>query len=610
MNLVVDIGGTNIRLYLIQDHQLRRISPKPIRTKRVKAKDIQTIYSSGEDPIDKLLSLLILDFLGNDVAALNVCILSVCGVLQNESSEAICLAPSMGKTGWIISRNGIAKSLNIDDKKVLLYNDFICIGYSLVNIPDRKLVKIYDSNNNMKNNGNIFVMGPGTGLGTVQLLFYMEQEQQKCSVIPSESGMCTFTARDAEDWELRQYCVKHGDSNDVVTEQLLSGEGMVTIYQFFREKYALKFADDINPDVDSRIRDVNITDKAEIIVQNMETNPLCKLTVEKFVQILGSECKDNALRFRPSRGIYLAGGFVSKILPLLTNNDMLLSAYLQPSKSSECYKDVSLTIVTSSGDDLTVNGCWEIMHEHTGKECPTYPYMLKSHDDASLYSAKLIIDAISKKNDLVLCVATGNTPTIMYSLLKDYSLQHPRFFSKVKIVKLDEWYGLPMDHPATCEHYIQNNILIPLDISSDNYLSFKSDCIDPILECKRIENELLKWNGIDFCILGLGVNGHLGFNEPHVDSLSMNAHLAVLTNTSQQHSMLKETNAVCTHGLTLGMDNLLSARESLLLVTGENKKDALWNAINSSSSSRYPASVLLRQSKGKVHLIYDQAAEL
>ena len=80
-------------------------------------------------------------------------------------------------------------------------------------------------------------------------------------------------------------------------------------------------------------------------------------------------------------------------------------------------------------------------------------------------------------------------------------------------MKLDDWLGVPLDHPASCEHYVRANLLEPLRIDSERYVGFRADAADPAQECERVQAELDR-RDLDVCILGLGINGHLGLNEP------------------------------------------------------------------------------------------------
>ena len=106
-------------------------------------------------------------------------------------------------------------------------------------------------------------------------------------------------------------------------------------------------------------------------------------------------------------------------------------------------------------------------------------------------------------------------------------------------LKLDEWGGLAMDDPATCEHQLQSTLIAPL-AATDRYVAFNSRPQDRASECARIAAWLAANGPIDVCVLGLGRNGHLGFNEPD-DALTPHAHIAELAESSMTHAMLKQS---------------------------------------------------------------------
>src|ERR1700686_4790690 len=137
-----------------------------------------------------------------------------------------------------------------------------------------------------------------------------------------------------------------------------------------------------------------------------------------------------------------------------------------------------------------------------------------SYETLSREAASLILNKIKHKNSAVLCAATGNSPTGTYALLKQSFDQQPGLFSNLRIVKLDEWGGIPMNDPGTCESYLQSHLIGPLKIEGNQYISFNSSPNDPDEECFRIQEKLNRSGPIDICILGLGMNGHLALNEP------------------------------------------------------------------------------------------------
>lgn len=216
-------------------------------------------------------------------------------------------------------------------------------------------------------------------------------------------------------------------------------------------------------------------------------------------------------------------------------------------------------------------------------------------------AAEVIVDAVTRRPDAVLCLAAGSTPTAAYQMLRG----HAAAFAAARVVQLDEWGGLPAIHPSTCDAYLRQHVLAPLNIPDDRYTRFHADSTNPHADAARVRRALDRLGGIDLCVLGLGLNGHLGFNEPH-DHLLPHAHVAALTPTTLAHPMVATIPTKPTHGLTLGMREILASRRILLLVTGAAKQPGLERLLEPRVDTHFPASLLWLH--GNVTLFVDEAA--
>lgn len=204
-------------------------------------------------------------------------------------------------------------------------------------------------------------------------------------------------------------------------------------------------------------------------------------------------------------------------------------------------------------------------------------------------ASEYIINDLNSRTKSLFCTATGNSPTGIYRLLADKKdLIDPNGLS---LLKLDEWYNLPMDHPASCEYYLQQYMIRPLGVADENYTGFDAMAKDPAEECKRINDFIAARGPIDICVLGIGLNGHIGFNEP-ADFLQPHAHLAVLSETSLNHNMIKSSGVDMQYGLTLGVADILQSKKIILPVFGKNKKEIMDRLFEGKISSQLPASVL------------------
>lgn len=229
------------------------------------------------------------------------------------------------------------------------------------------------------------------------------------------------------------------------------------------------------------------------------------------------------------------------------------------------------------------------------------PQVFEDHEAMSRAAADWLLARILAKPDSLLCLATGATPMRAYELL---ARTPPENLNRVRVIKLDEWAGLPMESPATCETFLRHALIDPLQLSS-RYISFNSAAPNLAAECARIAQWLADNGPIDLCVLGLGINGHLGFNEP-AEALQPHAHVAALSTASLAHSMIAQEPTKPTAGLTLGMADLLQAREILLLVSGPSKRGPVQRLLAGPVTTHFPATFL--QLHPRVSLLCDAAA--
>ena len=215
----------------------------------------------------------------------------------------------------------------------------------------------------------------------------------------------------------------------------------------------------------------------------------------------------------------------------------------------------------------------------------------QDHEEMSVRAAKWLHGKVAEKPDLLLCAATGGTPTRTYELFAESWEGHRGAVRGLRVIKLDEWGGLPPGDPGTCEAYLRRHLLEPLGVSDDRHIGFRADAPDPQAECERVASALDEQGPVDVCVLGLGVNGHLGFNEPAA-ALQAHPHVARLSETTLAHPMVRHSRGAVTHGLTLGMGDILHAASVLLLVSGAHKRGPLRRLLTDPVSTEFPASFL------------------
>jgi len=229
----------------------------------------------------------------------------------------------------------------------------------------------------------------------------------------------------------------------------------------------------------------------------------------------------------------------------------------------------------------------------------------KDYDEMSLLGAKLVHAEVEITPDLLLCAASGNSPAGLYHLMEKKHQKSHGFFDWMKVIKLDEWVGLDDESTFTSEYDIQEKLLKKLGIEYDRYISFEVESKDPISECKRIQKELDESDGIDICILGIGINGHIALNEPG-EFLQPKCHVAKLHPVTLASGMIEEVDVPLTQGMTLGIGNIMESKMVILFISGKGKKPALDLLLEGKIRTDLPASILWLHPK--VHVIIDRSS--
>lgn len=190
-------------------------------------------------------------------------------------------------------------------------------------------------------------------------------------------------------------------------------------------------------------------------------------------------------------------------------------------------------------------------------------------------------------------LATGSTPKGLYELLKKDYIEKKHTFDHIRTFNLDEYVGLSKDHAGSYYYYMYERFFKPLELDEKqvnvpNGLTLNFDD-----ECEGYEEKIIAAGGIDLQFLGIGVNGHIGFNEPGT-SFSSRTHIVELTeSTMEVNSRFFETKEEMPNkAITMGIESIMESREIVLLVNGEHKAEALKQTIEGKVTEEFPASVL------------------
>lgn len=231
-------------------------------------------------------------------------------------------------------------------------------------------------------------------------------------------------------------------------------------------------------------------------------------------------------------------------------------------------------------------------------------------DDAALSSALAtrVLETIVARPTLVLGLPTGRTPLGLYRELRERSRGDRIDWSQVRTFNLDEFAGLAPSNPNSYRAYMQAELFEHVSIDSAHIGFLDGTAPDLLEECRRYEAAIAAISGIDLQILGIGANGHIGFNEP-ADGLCAFTHVAELEQESREANAQRfggKWTEVPSRALSMGMATILNAREIVLIATGAEKADAVHGMIEGLITTRLPASLL--QVHPRVTVMLDAAA--
>ncbi len=219
--------------------------------------------------------------------------------------------------------------------------------------------------------------------------------------------------------------------------------------------------------------------------------------------------------------------------------------------------------------------------------------------------AGLLADRLAARPALVVCLPTGSTPRPLYEALPRVLSARGVSAASATVVLLDEYVGLPAGHLARCDSMLRRELLDRLDPGVAAFIDFEVDELTPAEACARVDTRIAAVGGLDLVLLGLGMNGHVGMNEPGSDASSV-TRLVELAPSTRDAAVGYGALEAPTHGVTLGVASIQGAREVWLLATGPRKAAILAATLDGSITPDVPAS-LLRRHPG-LRVIADEAA--
>jgi len=222
--------------------------------------------------------------------------------------------------------------------------------------------------------------------------------------------------------------------------------------------------------------------------------------------------------------------------------------------------------------------------------------------------AARISDALKAKPDLVLGLPTGRTPVRLYHEIGTLFSHGKIDFSRATTFNLDEFFGIPSSHEGSYRTFMEQHLFSRVNLASARINFLNGGAPDPEAECRRYEEAIAAAGGIDLQLLGIGTNGHIGFNEPARELASRTHRVTLKASTRRSNSALfgHDVARVPTEALSMGMATIFHARQIVLLATGKSKARCIERLVHGPLTPKLPASFL--QLHRDLELVLDTAA--
>ena len=236
-----------------------------------------------------------------------------------------------------------------------------------------------------------------------------------------------------------------------------------------------------------------------------------------------------------------------------------------------------------------------------------------NYEQLSKWAANYVAAKIKKANPtaekpFVLGLPTGSSPLGMYKNLIELNKQGVISFQNIITFNMDEYVGLPKDHPESYHSFMWNNFFSHIDIKPENVNILNGNAEDLEAECTAYEAKMKAAGGVDLFLGGIGPDGHIAFNEPGSSLSSRTRVKSLTTDTIIANSRFfdNDVNKVPKTALTVGVGTVLSAKEVMIIVNGHNKARALYHAVEGSINQMWTISALQMHEKGII--VADDAA--
>lgn len=231
----------------------------------------------------------------------------------------------------------------------------------------------------------------------------------------------------------------------------------------------------------------------------------------------------------------------------------------------------------------------------------------KTYEELSMEAANIIRSVIILNPFAVVGLATGSTPIGTYKKLVEWYNKKEIDFKNVSTINLDEYVGIGYDDECSYHHFMEENLFSKINVNKENTYIPDGLAKDLIGECEKYDNIIRSKERIDVQLLGIGENGHIGFNEP-CDEFIYDTHIVKLTDDTinANKRFFNDVSEVPKKAITMGIGPIVNSGIPLLLASGKNKSDAVEEMLKGKITSKCPASIL-RLNKNTIVIVDEDA---
>ena len=230
-----------------------------------------------------------------------------------------------------------------------------------------------------------------------------------------------------------------------------------------------------------------------------------------------------------------------------------------------------------------------------------------NYQDLSSYLGEQIIDKMKSNTKSLICLASGDTPLGAFKYIVDKFENKDLTNDNFVFVGLDEWVGMDKNDKGSCQEYMDEYLFNKLKISKNQIVQFDAKSDDLKNECYKMDEYIFNNNGLDLVVLGIGMNGHLGLNEPNEDC-SQYSHVVDLSESTKEVAQKYFDNETkLEKGITIGIRHFLEAKEVILVASGTRKAEIIKKICDSDITESIPATVLKKHNNVTLLLDKDSA---